>query len=113
MVVVERAFQRAMDGKGNLPECFLDPWFFRDADPVLTGDGTAILQNPSEENVERGVSAFPDLRIPIVFNNQVCVDIAVASMAEACNGDTAFLLQHTGKLYELDQLSARDDYILV
>ena len=102
-----------MDGEGNLPESFLDPRFLSETDPVLAGDRPAVLQNPGEKDVERSIRAFPYLRISVILDHEISMDISVACVTEAGNGNTGFELQHTGEFYEFDELAAWDDDIFV
>src|SRR5688572_1068445 len=112
-VWIERVLKRAVGGEGGFAEGLADPAFFGEADAVLAGDGAAVVENPVEEEVERGVRLVADFRDLIVADHEIGVDVAVAGVAEAGDGDAGVLLQLAGEGDEFDELGARDDDVLV
>ena len=110
---IQRLLQPAVGLEGNLAERLADPAFLGDADAVLAGDGTAVFEDPGNSRSSAASARSRTCRVLIVADHQVGVDVAVAGVAEAGDGDAGLRLELSGELDQLDELGARDDDVLV
>ena len=89
---VEGIFDLVMKLHGGVAEGLSDPGFLGETNAVLTANDTTITDDPGEEPVECSVCFLFDHRISVVLHHDVGVDVAVASMAKACDGDACVVL---------------------
>src|SRR5258708_5596961 len=82
------------------------------ADAVFASDDTTPSEDLTEEVVQGGVGAVGGTGLGGV-DHDVDVDIAVAGMAEAGDGEAVLFLQARGEAEEVFETAARDDDVLI
>lgn len=110
---IEGVFDGLMEGAAGVVDGVREPAFFGDADAVFAADDAAEAEDVAEEIVEGGVGAGALVRVIHVGNHDVDVDVAVAGVAEAGDGEAAADLEACGEFDEIDETAARDDDVLV
>ena len=92
--------------------CPVPPRFLGEADAVFPTDDAAHRQDASEQLVEDAVHVgIVGLRAG--GGHEVHVDVAIAGVAKAGDGDTVFFLESGGEPEEIQDSSPRDGDIFV
>ena len=89
------------------------PAFFGEAYAVLAGDDAAPGEDLGEEFVEGEAYFFADGGVVVIGGHDVGVDVAVAGVAEAGDGEAVTLAEAGGEFGEIDEAAAGDDDVLV
>lgn len=110
---IEGVFDGLMEGAAGVVDGVGEPTFFGDADAVFAADDAAEAEDVAEEVVESGVGAGALVRVLHVGDHDVDVDVAVAGVAEAGDGEAAADLEACGEFDEIDETAAGDDDVLV
>ena len=110
---IEGVFDGLMEGAAGVIDGVREPSFFGDADAVFAADDAAEAEDVAEEVVESGVGAGALMRVLHVGDHDVDVDVAVAGVAEAGDGEAAADLEAGGEFDEIDETAAGDNDVLV
>jgi hypothetical protein len=90
------------------------PAFLGQTDPVFACNDAAPGQHLCEEIVERMLDFFAHCCVAIVpVGHDVDVDVAVPGVTKAGDRESIFRLQCLREFPEIDQMTARDDHILI
>src|SRR5205814_7986174 len=111
---IEHVFEPTMKITRHPARRFRPPPFFCYTDSVFACDHAAPRQHLRKKIVER---AF-DLRAhssvaTVAVCHDVDVNISVSSVAKAGNRKSMLHLQLLGEFHQIDQVTARDNYVLV
>ena len=94
--------------------CLRPPTLLGQADPVLACNDATPGQHLCKEIVERVVDSFAHSSVAIVtVCHNVDVNIAIPGVTKAGNRKSILSLHGFGEFHEIDQTTARHDYILI
>ena len=111
---IERLLEPTMKITRHLARCFRPPPFFCQTDSVFACDHAAPRQHLRKKIVERAFDLFAHSSVAIVaVCHDVDVNVAVPGVAEAGDRKSMFRLQLFGELHQIDQMTARDNHVLV
>ena len=80
---------------------------------MLSGNRPSPSDDLGKKLVQSRVGPSVDLRVLILANHDIHVDIAISGMSEARDGKSAALLKPLGKFDEVDEFPARNDDVFV
>ncbi len=110
---IEGVFDGLVEGAAGVVDGVGEPAFFGDADAVFAADDAAEAEDVAEEIVEGNVGAGALIRVLHVGDHDVDVDVAVAGVAEAGDGEATADLEACGEFDEIDETAAGDDDVFV
>ncbi len=103
VVWVEGFFEGEVGLVGDIGDGVAPPAVFGDADAVFSCDGAFPGDDLEEEFVEGGFGAFADGGVFHGGDHDVDVDVAVASVTEAGDGEAGLFLEFGGEGDEVDE----------
>ena len=80
---------------------------------MLARDDTAPGQNLRKQFVQRAINPRVDSRILVLCSHDVDMDVPIAGMPEAGDGEAVLLLKGRSKVDEVDDVTAWNDDILI
>lgn len=110
---VQRGLDLTVDCAHLGGERILPPRELGQTDAVLSGDGTLPAQDLVKKFVESGFGPAAGRRVFPIPHHDIHMNIAIPRVAEAGDGEPAFLLQAGGEAHEVDEPGARHDDIFV
>src|SRR5512132_2340848 len=113
-VRIERLLEPTMKVTRHLTCCFRPPSFFCQTDSVFACDHAAPRQHLRKKIVERALDLFAHSSVAIVaLCHDVDVNITVSGVAEARDRKSMLCLQLVGEFHQIDEMTARDNHVLV
>jgi hypothetical protein len=111
-VRIKRVLDRAVQVTNFRRRRQLPPRFLRQADAVLAGDDAAPFEDLFEEFIETAFAA-PLRARRLVIHHHVDVDVAIARVTKAGNGQAVLRLQPRGEPEQILEPAARHHDVLV
>ena len=102
-----------MQGTILFREREIPPRHLGDSDAMLARNRSSPGHDLREKLVQRGLGAGANLRVVVIADHYIDMDVAVAGMSETGNRESAARLESLGEFDQIDELATRNNDILV